>query len=308
MYHNSKINKLLRKPINIQAVHYLNQFDTKITDDIIDEKGFTDFFVWDINNKMRYCEIYGNVILFNAPYVINSGLVGVIRIMGINDLENTINVLLHSINKNEVIIVSSAQVPFLGAYKYLVSEMEDMHEYILSIKRVHGFSAPEFKQKRYKYLKFLKEHSNSNIYFDSNIDLEMAKMSEALSIFCYRDNINSNSHLTGEYIEELAIKKAIDYAVQLNLCFHFLYLNQEMVGFNIYEMSENGYAVGHFKKVKKNIIGLSEYFDKCIFDDLYDKGIKYINIMEDVGNKGLRAYKNRLCPVAKNNMFAINIL
>lgn len=296
------------KPVTIDNMSYFTQFTMNIANsDIVDDNWFTDYFVWDINNKMQYCEINNNIILFNAPYTIKDGLVRAIHIIGYNDLSDTVDVILkHQDYLDAMLILSEDQILSFDHTKYRINSIEDMHEYIIDIHAIRGFEGPRFRQKRYKYLKFLREHNISIIYFDTDIDLDYAKISEALSIFCYQDN-KSNQNISEEYVEELAIKKAVDYAKELSIRFHFLYIDNEMVGFHIYDVSNKKYAVGHFKKARRDIVGLSEYFDKLIFEDLCNSGVHYMNIMEDAGNNGLRYYKNTLCPIAKNRMFSIKL-
>jgi len=71
----------------------------------------------------------------------------------------------------------------------------------------------------------------------------------------------------------------------------FIYNRHSLIGFTIFEILDNGYAVSNFQKVNLIYDGASESINYSLAKYLKKQGCIYINFQQDMGIPGLRRAK-----------------
>ena len=75
-----------------------------------------------------------------------------------------------------------------------------------------------------------------------------------------------------------------------------IYIDDILVGFCIYELLDNGWAISHFGKCDNTFLNLYEYMMISVLRELNSRNYTFLNYEQDLGLPGLRASKSSSIP------------
>ena len=105
--------------------------------------------------------------------------------------------------------------------------------------------------------------------------------------------------------EKAALERLLAISTALHLLGTGVYQHDRLIAFSIVELLGGGYAMGHFAKCDTGFNGLSHYLYQATARATSDRGCRYLNVQEDLGIAGLRAFKMLLRPVSFLKKYAV---
>ncbi len=177
---------------------------------------------------------------------------------------------------------------------YYVYEDLSHNDYILDVKKLVAMEGKALHQKRKLLNRFLKSYE-SRVIFKSLSD---QGVKDEILNFSYSWEKNRNIKMIDAKNELRAIKMLFTLPKLLNVFVQCVYVNDSMVGFTVFEIIKNQYAVSNFQKGDIIYKGIYEFLYSNMANFLAEKGCKYINIQQDLGIEGLRRSKLDYRPIS----------
>lgn len=256
---------------------------------------FTSLWSYNTQEKINISDLNGNLIVKFQDYTSNSHFYSVI---GKHKLVGTIKEIFRILKKNkeslilklipEIIIKDNQDI--LANFK--VKEDIDNHDYIILAEHTAKLQGPKYHNKHSLINKFNRLYLNHKLI---KIDLQNKnKHQEIMDVFeKWKDNKGGKAD---EKIEREALTRLLKSFDHFNLVAFGLY-DKKMIGFSIFEILSKDYAIGHFIKGDKSYRGVFEKLYHHNANHFHSKGIKFINIEQDLGEKGLRLTKSLWRPI-----------
>jgi len=255
---------------------------------------FVSMWSWDTKGEMRISQLNGNLVVRFTDYINGKPF---FSFFGDNKVKETIHTLIEyskeNFNKKSLSLVPAHVLEYLNQehefslehdvnsfdYVYEVSHLANMHNWAqhASGKNVRSFSKnfPNYRVGHHSlgelnkedYLNLFKKWAHNRQVADSATENEYVAL---------------NRIFTGDFKDLKVVS---------------LYLDDRLIGFTIYEIVSNDYAISHFAKSDKSehkaVSDLLNWEEAKI---LNEKGIKYFNWEQDLGIIGLRKSKEKYNP------------
>ncbi len=254
---------------------------------------FLSMWCWDIHSKVGISILNNNLVVSFSDYVTGESH---LSFMGDNDVLKTADELIKfSVGnyKNSFLkfIPEELTLNFKGSkfitkedrdafdYIYLVEDLANMHNWS---QNTSGKRIRQFIQKKYSYV--VKHSSLSEVDIKEYYDI-FHKWAESKKI---------DNHFE---LNEFKAFKKLSSVKDENLRILSIYENDTMVGFTLYELISNYYAISHFAKADKR--HHSAIFDLLNWEEakyLHKLGVKYYNWEQDLGIPSLRYAKIKYRP------------
>lgn len=257
---------------------------------------FTSLFCWDTENTVRVAELNGNLIVKFQDYTEDDMFYS---LLGENRLRETIDSVLEYARKEDIYdlkLIPEFVVKNLKRKKGLaITEDRDHRDYILSVEDHVRQEGTKFHAKRRKIRRFLEEHGD-------DLDMRILALGEeqvrrdVLKVFDnWAESQNRHDHEVAS--ERQAIERLLNHYHDMAITPFGKYHGRNLVGFLFIEIVGNDYAIGHFEKADAEKDGAFQYLQHQILLYLYDRGVKFYNIEQDLGLEGLRRSKKAMNPV-----------
>lgn len=259
------------------------------------DHNFTSLLMWDVNYETEFSILNNNLVIKFKDYESDKQFYSFI---GKNNLVDTIEKLLtYSRNQghgNEILLLPKDNFTDLEieslSQKYDFKEDRNNFDYILNIDELASFSGSNYLNKRNKLNHFLKNHSPkvviSNL-IDKNFQQEL--------IQCFNDWVEAVKITKGEafvnYDEIKAFNKLLANHEFFDVLTIAVYVDEKMQGFSLFEIIDQNYAQHPFQKANKNYKGVYEFLYNNMAKYLQERGVKYLNIYQDLGHEGMRKGK-----------------
>ncbi len=178
-----------------------------------------------------------------------------------------------------------------------ITEELDYNEYLLDSKLLATLEGHDLGRIRRKVARFLRETEGIEVKIES-MDLSVAKNTETLmeSIVSWEEAREARND--PDHTEHDAIRKTLGYASDLdtrNLC---IYLDSELHGIILYDLSFDGKSyIIHHLKVNYSTPFIFDYATQVIAEHATKDEIPLINMEMDLGIENLRYHKMNLKPV-----------
>jgi len=251
---------------------------------------FSSLWSWNTTPPIKISTLNNNLVLQMPDYVSNKSF---LTFLGSNKIEETINTLLNYCkNQNLEAVLRLLPEHNFKDYnlsklhpKYHLLEDRDSFDYILSIEKLstmQGLYSKKNKlnlfQKNYKY-KVAVEDLNKK-----SVQKRVMDFSENwFKTHTKKEAINKN--------ELVAIEKILKHSKELNAQVICVYINNELIGFSIFEIFNKDYAIHGFQKANRDYKGIYEFIYHQMANYLKKQNCLYLNIEQDLGLKGLREAK-----------------
>ncbi len=258
---------------------------------------FSSLWSWDIKSEVELSNLNGNLIIKFPAY---SGEKTFFTFLGNEDIENTIETLLtHSkkLGLEETLQLlpehnfANTPIHSLEA-KFSISEDRDNFDYILSTENLSTMSGSKLYRKKKQLAHFLEKHQGVVVLEDITNPEIQKKILDFVRFWeknhSQPESINKN--------EWFAIEKILKLSKHIEMLVMFVYVKDQIVGFSIFELLKNGYAVHAFQKADHKYSGIYEFLNHNVAKHLKDLNIPHLNIEQDLGINGLRQAKTAYNP------------
>jgi uncharacterized protein len=183
--------------------------------------------------------------------------------------------------------ISIKSSPNLEKY-FSIKEDLDSFEYILSVDELAELKGNKYHDKRNMVNRFKKLYPDS---FAKPFDLTQEKTRKDIEDLFLLWEENKEKNRIETEMELTAIKRMFDLVNTLSVTGTGIYLQDKLIGFSIYHLVGNNFAILSFEKSDTTYKGINEYVNYCAAKHLKTLGATYINYEQDLGLPGLRRAK-----------------
>lgn len=249
---------------------------------------FSSLWCWNTSPSIQISSLNNNLVLQMPDYTTNKAF---ITFLGSNKLEETMDTLLnYSQTQNmESVLRLLPEHNFKGydltklEPKYHIQEDRDNFDYILSIEKLSSMNG--LFKKRNKVNLFQKTYKYKITFEDLKEELVQRKILELTKYWFQNNPDAANAN------EMQAIQKILSHAKELNPMAICVYVENQLVGFSIFEIFNKNYAVHAYQKAKREYKGIYEFLYHQMANYLKEQNCTYLNIEADLGLEGLRRAK-----------------
>ncbi len=251
---------------------------------------FSSLWCWNTTPPIKISTLNENLVLKMPDYVSNKTF---ITFLGSNKIEETIDTLLnYSKDQNLEAVLRLLPEHNFKDYdlskvhpKYDFAEDRDSFDYILSVEKLstmQGLYSKKNKlnlfQKNYNYKVAIEDLNEKSVQ-----DKIMEFSKNWFKTHTKQEAVNKN--------ELVAIKKILKHSKALNAQVICVYIDNELIGFSIFEVFNKDYAIHGFQKANRDYKGIYEFIYHQMANYLKKQNCLYLNIEQDLGLEGLREAK-----------------
>lgn len=255
--------------------------------------------VWlNMKNDLEVSILNGSVI-FKYTNVLHNNRVNVIP------LEKTlngpvINGVMSYLKYNglplEIREIPSVICNDLDDKEWVIEDDRDSYEYILNTHQQSSLEGGDFCRHRRRLNVFEREHANDKV----DIQYYHEFNDEIIGVFIQHINgmaFNNSEEASKEnLLEPIAIRRNINYAKIFHKKALIIKINGQVVSISMISLLDEHTAVINHLKVNYSVQHIFQYTIYQLAKILKENGINEMNIEQDLGIEGLRAYKERLKP------------
>ncbi|MDQ5885762.1 MAG: uncharacterized protein QG628_159 [Patescibacteria group bacterium] len=285
----------------------LSSISPKLLIDITDEfEPYSDFnfvslFSWDTEENTQISLLGRNLILKMDDYGDNKRF---LTFIGDENITNTIDILLNYLKTDSTLQQCLRLIPkvvvdaIADSSLFKITEDIDNNDYVLSTEESIDLPGGKYQNKRKSINRFVRTYEDS-------VKIKILELDN-------KDNHNNIKKLLDKWIQnkgnnEVIIDSDIDAINKILKYFSFLkgycylecmaiYIDDILVGFCIYELLDNGWAISHFGKCDNTFLNLYEYMMISVLRELNSRNYTFLNYEQDLGLPGLRASKSSSIP------------
>lgn len=250
---------------------------------------------WDVKGENLVSCLDGNLLVRFTDYLTGEPFYS---FLGNADIENTIDVLLERSVKEglprQLKLVPEMAVMELAVRDgngWNVFEDSDNHDYVLNVDDLTELQGGRYKRKRQRVGKLKNCSTVEAREMDTANADDRALMIRLWETWAARkeDNIYNE-------VELKAFLRMLDLAPHFDLVTVGLWDKDTLIGFAVNEVIHDGYYMGHFGKTTGQCDGLSDLLEHETARIMAARGCTLVNLQQDLGLPGLRAYKRSLRP------------
>lgn len=252
---------------------------------------FVSLWSWNIQEKISISILNNNLVVIFTDYLTNQPFISFFGSEKTHETAQTIfDYSQKSLNVNYLKLLPEFLSLTLCGNGWHMTEDKASKDYILSIENLSIMNSWSNSKIAKSINKFQIYYPNYQVFVVSieNIDLE-----KHIDLF---NNWVDGKDLTNINCNEIkAFKRYLDLAAS-NIIFISIYLNDKLIGFDTCELISSEYAISHFSKSDNQFKGINEMLQWEEAKYLYNLGVKYLNIEQDLGIDGLRFAKEKFKP------------
>ncbi|OGC38514.1 hypothetical protein A3K42_00760 [candidate division WWE3 bacterium RBG_13_37_7] len=249
---------------------------------------FSNIYNWSSpKNPTRFSILNNNLVIKMKNFTDETEIVSFI---GDTELINTIDTLLNEFTELSMIPSECIPPEFTEDARFIVEEDINNHDYIVSAQELVELKGNKYKTKRHWVKTFLK---NCPVKVEV-ITSPDAELTRKILLLTEKWSKVKNTNVTDE---SHALERLLFTYHVYNLLFICMFDDGELIGFATNEIVRPEYAIGSFGKAIISYKGIYQFLEHTAAKTLFDKGIKYLNIEQDLGKPGLRESKRSYRPV-----------
>lgn len=257
---------------------------------------FLSLLCWDTQGAHALSWLHGNLVVRFSDYVSGTPFYSFLGTSSVRETaENLIALSARKGLAPVLRLVPEATILAGGCTlqeSFLIEEDADSHDYVLDIEKFFGLNGRNYKNKRYYIAAFRKNHPRTQFVL---LDLDNPGVRcELWSLWeCWKE-----SHETAGCCrsEQLAFTRALEHAAEFDIHAVGMRIEGRLAGFNFYESIHGGYSMGHYGKTDRKVAGMSDLLEHETARIMGALGCTHVNIQQDLGLPGMRAYKRSLKP------------
>jgi hypothetical protein len=287
------------KFVQIKPEHFKNFNEFVYRFEPYAEFSFPCLYGWDTNGSAQISQLNDNLVIKMPDYITEETFYSFI---GDKDVDSTLDTLLQDFGKLELVpevVISNIS----NKNKYAITEDRDQHDYVYDIKD-QTFKTNTLKSRQKKCRAFLRNNSGTPEVrvVDGGQITEMKD--DLLQVFFEWGKGRSRTRKELKH-EEIALTKVIDRAEEFQIFCILLYINGDLAGFSINDANFMNYGICRFHKPLHKY----KYIDTCLSYlaalELEKRDCKFISWEQDLGQTGLRQFKESYKPIKYLKKFTI---
>ena len=254
---------------------------------------FVSMWIWNIFDDMEISQLNENLVVIFNDYLSSKPFVSFI---GKNKISETTLELINFSQKNyktsSLELITEEAAKELVKLGFIVTPDQDSHDYVYStshLASMDGWTQSTISKGIRRFIKIYPDYVVKQSLIQDITEDEYLKMFGRWS-----DNKNTINHF------ELNEYKAFRRLFQIkdkNIKVISLYVKDILVGFTVYEILPNSYAMSHFAKADISYhLAVYDILDWEEAKILKNQGVKYYNWEQDLGISGLRKAKMKYKP------------
>lgn len=267
---------------------------------------FTSLFSYDVYNDCQIAILHDNLVIRYRDYITQDRFYTVI---GKTHLAATAHTLIKEARQSDhlpylQLIPHETALFLLNNARFSIKEDRDNHDYIINLNNYLLLDGGENKSKRKALRRFQSEYPHANT-LDVDIN-DYGVKQEIINIFDEWARTKGKDDNEIEH-EKSALTRLLDHSQHFNLQTEFLKDKETAVGFAINEICQNRYAISHFMKTLPAYSNSFLFLDIAAVRRLFNKGVQFFNIEQDLGIEGLRQSKQSLNPSHFHKKYQVHL-
>lgn len=197
-------------------------------------------------------------------------------------------------------------VPQIGASalaasrEFAVCEDINSHDYVISLPKIAAMEGSEFRHFRRAVGVFLRENTSAQA---KELDLtDWQVKADILRVF---ENCEAAKPYNDSSFELAALQKLFTSSSLYSLRTFGVEIGKELQAFIICEVVDQDWSIGHFWKADIQYRGIYSYLMHYASGRLLRNGITKMNIQQDLGQEGMRRFKNYMRPIANLKKYTV---
>ncbi len=261
---------------------------------------FSSMWAWDLKGEMGLSILNGNLVVKFSDYIDGQTF---LSFLGDNMVNETAKELIKFSEKNYKInlleLIPEITVNLLDKKEFDFTPDIDSHDYIYSVKHLSNINNWQGHNSSKSIRKFLKLHPDYEV---KNCLLQDIAKDEYTEIF-EKWAIYKNMYNFPDFNEYQAFKRFLEIKND-KIKVVSIYKNKLLIGFTMYEICSDSYAISHFIKTDLSC-KVSDILDWEEAKFLEAHGMQYVNWQQDLGILGLRKSKESYKPDSFLNKYIV---
>jgi len=269
------------------------------------EFNFASLWAWNLDNNVLLSELRGNLVARLTDYA--SGAV-FYSLLGDSNVNQAVEALIDQSCREKLPpklqLVPEVVAKRLDQEVFAVTEDDNNADYILLVDRLRTYQGNRLASKRNEVRKFLRLCPSTQFgILDLN---DTALLRESRTLFD-RWIARKAAGATDSDRELKAFERCIANQAQLQLIATGLFANDSLIAFSILQIADDSHAFTLFEKADTGEFpGIGPFLNQQVAKLLAARGIRYINIEQDLGIAGLRMSKRSYDPCGYLKKFNVS--
>ena len=258
---------------------------------------FTSLWSYNTKNDIKISNLNNNLVMIFRDYMTDEPFY---TFIGDNNLEDTLDILFKDANSKNIL----NELRLLPEHNFLhsninsvlfdVIEDPDNYDYILSIDEISELTGNKYHTQRNHVSRFVREHPHLNIRL---LDVNDQSIKDSITELFYFWEKQKNKPRIDTITELTAIQRLLKDSDYFELVVIGIFDGNKLVGFTISDAVDTEYAMLSFAKGNQDYFGIYQVLFKQTAMEFKKRGLKYINIEQDLGIPGLKFSKQQWNPI-----------
>lgn len=254
---------------------------------------FSNIYSWNLKGEMGLSILNNNLVVKFTDYVNEQPFLSFLGDNMVNETAKELTEFSEKNYKNATLkLILEMVANLLDKSKFDITSDRDSYEYVYSVPHLASMNTWPQNSLSKGIRRFIKKYPD---YVIKQYTIEEISKNEYLEMF---EKWAKNKNIENYF--ELNEYKAFEKLLQIknkNIKTISIYLKNTLMGFTIFEILTNGYAISHFAKA--DTTHYSSIYEILNWEEakiLKDQGIKYYNWEQDLGVQGMRDSKLKYKP------------
>jgi hypothetical protein len=230
--------------------------------------------------------------------------------LGKNNINKTVSMLMNygknlGWSESDLYLIPEIVARKIDRDKYMVSEDRDYFDYIYSVAELISLKDAQYKRSRKAITKFTKLYGNKTEMATLNLEDKVVQKTLLELFFRWEKAGGKNRTQTAPGLR--ALKRIFKYANFFHPHTIGVYVEGELAGFAIYDVTNHEYGLGYFEIADTSFKNIFSFLKLQKAIDLKKHGCRYYNSGFDEGIEGLRKVKLHWRPVKFLKKYIISI-
>ena len=258
---------------------------------------FISLWSYNVKDEAEICFLNDNLVIKFHDYITGEPFY---TFLGENEVKDTIKTLISFAKKENVSstlkLIPESVVKKLEnvEHAFEVVEDHDSHDYVYSIPEMAALAGNRFRGKRNFVNRFKQNSEDAQLQI---VDIKNKAVQEKFIQLFYDWEKRKQADRSDTETELAAIKRLFNLNSLENINALAIFKKEKIVGFSIFEIVQNNYAILHFLKADTSYVGIYPYLFQERAKLLQSKGINFLNAEQDLGIENLRKSKRSWLPV-----------
>jgi uncharacterized protein len=303
LYHDIVIDNMIPEYPNFANldISHKEEFDKLSSEfDPYAEFSFACPFVWDTNKTAEISKFKNSLILRMPDY---GTMDKFSTILGTGDLDD---IFKSELSRNQLKMVPDVTIKSLkNISDFIVIEDRDQYDYIYSTHDQAHLPGKHLKNRRKKSGQYYRVHDDYLVVKK----LDLKNPSHVNDIFQTFEGWSEHKHKkqTDVNHERDALHKLVTNSSAFDFITYGVYHDKKCVGFSINEPVQLSYVICRFQKTLLEHNHTDAFLTNIVGIEMLYKGYNFISWEQDLGDQGLRSFKESYKPIRYLKKYNVNL-